>query len=125
MKNKFFFWALWAGAVISANAVFVFFTLAGSDEAAAAWTLSFFALCCVVAVEVMQKRDKPASGCAMWTLRCLGTLLLAFMLRSGGLPLLSGAVFSLAVVMLWFTLIFVIAKLKQGWLRTEAERKDV
>ena len=124
MKNKFFFWALWAGAVISANAAFVFFTLAGSDEAAAAWTLSFFALC-VVAVEVMQKRDKPASGCAMWTLRCLGTLLLAFMLRSGGLPLLSGAVFSLAVVMLWFTLIFVIAKLKQGWLRTEAERKDV
>lgn len=96
MKNKFFFWALWAGAVISANAAFVFFTLAGSDEAAAAWTL-----------------------------RCLGTLLLAFMLRSGGLPLLSGAVFSLAVVMLWFTLIFVIAKLKQGWLRTEAERKDV
>lgn len=73
----------------------------------------------------MQKRDKPASGCAMWTLRCLWTLLLAFMLRSGGLPLLSGAVFSLAVVMLWFTLIFVIAKLKQGWLRTEAERKDV
>lgn len=84
-----------------------------------------FALCCVVAAEVMQKRDKSASGCAMWTLRCLGTLLLAFMLRSGGLPLLSGAVFSLAVVMLWFTLIFVIAKLKQGWLRTEAERKDV
>lgn len=42
MKNKFFFWALWAGAVISANAAFVFFTLAGSDEAAAAWTLSFF-----------------------------------------------------------------------------------
>ena len=116
MKNKFFFWALWAGAVISANAAFVFFTLAGSDETAAAWTLSFFALCCVVAVEVMQKRDKSASGCAMWTLRCL---------RSGGLPLLSGAVFSLAVVMLWFTLIFVIAKLKQGWLRTEAERKDV
>ncbi len=115
MKNKFFFWALWAGAVISANAAFVFFTLAGSDEAAAAWMLSFFA----------QKRDKSASGCAMWTLRCLGTLLLAFMLRSGGLPLLSGAVFSLAVVMLWFTLIFVIAKLKQGWLRTEAERKDV
>ena len=73
MKNKFFFWALWAGAVISANAAFVFFTLAGSDEAVAAWTLSFFALCCVVAVEIMQKRDKPASGCAMWTLRCLDT----------------------------------------------------
>ena len=115
MKNKFFFWALWAGAVISANAAFVFFTLVGSDEAAAAWTLSFFALCCV----------QPASGCAMGTLRWLGTLLLACMLRSGGLPLLSGAVFSLAVVMLWFTLIFVIAKLKQRWLRTEAERKDV
>lgn len=93
MKNKFFFWALWAGAVISANAAFVFFTLAGSDEAAAAWTLSFFALCCVVAVEVMQKRDKPASGCAMWTLRCLWTLLLAFMLRSGGLPLAVGGCF--------------------------------
>lgn len=125
MKNKIFFWALWGAVAISADAAIVFFALARPDETAAAWGLSLFALCCGVAVEIMQKRGETASGCAMWTLRCLGTLLLAFMLREGGLPLLSYAVFSLAVVMLWFTLIFVIAKLKQGWLRTEAERKDV
>lgn len=93
MKINFFLGAL-GGGCHKRQCRVCLFTLVGSDEAAAAWTLSFFALCCVVAVEVMQKRDKPASGCAMWTLRCLGTLLLAFMLRSGGLPLLSGLFFA-------------------------------
>lgn len=119
MKNKIFFWALWGAVAISADAAIVFFALARPDETAAAWGLSLFAFCCGVAVEIMQKRGETASGCAMWTLRCLGTLLLAFMLREGGLPLLSYAVFSLAVIMLWFTLICVIARLKQGWLKLD------
>lgn len=119
MKNKIFFWALWGAVAISADVAIVFFALVRPDETAAAWGLSLFALCCGVAVEIMQKWGETASGCAMWTLRCLGTLLLAFMLREGGLPLLSYAVFSLAVIMLWFTLICVIARLKQGWLKLD------
>ena len=103
MKSKIFFWALWGAVAISAIVAFILFT-PGFLHEDAAWGLSLFAFCCGVAVEIMQKRGETASGCAMWTLRCLGTLLLAFMLREGGLPLLSYAVFSLAVIMLWFAL---------------------
>lgn len=118
MKSKIFFGALWCAVTISAIVAFILFT-PGFLHEDAAWGLSLFALCGVAAIEIMQKRGKIVSGCAMWTLRCLGTLLLAFMLRDGGLPLLSYAVFSLAVIMLWFTLICVIARLKQGWLKLD------